>query len=72
MYNCVETAAEKLPVKRSARLRPPGSIYWVTRNFEEHENLLGWGFGDEPEVDCMLSAAAAIVTVPPASQRTYS
>lgn len=53
-------------------MRSPTEIYWVTREFAERDILLGWGFQDEPKQDYMLSAAAAIVTVAPGSQRKHS
>lgn len=67
-----QSAFHKLPAELLPTVRRPNEIYWVTRDFKSHPGLLGWGFFNAPTDECMLSAAAAIVTVPPASQRKYS
>lgn len=62
----------KLPEELQDTVRSPDDIYWVRADFKEQQNLLGLGWGNEAYVDCMLSAAAAIVTVPPARRRQCS
>ena len=47
-------------------------VHWVRSDFRPQAALLAYGWGNEPLVDCMMSAAALIISVPPSSQRKTS
>ena len=46
-------------------------VHWVTSDFETQDALLAYGWGNEGYTDCIMTAAALIINVPPASERTY-
>ena len=67
--------------KRSGARRPrapwgdvvgPDHIFWVSADFDMQKAKQGMGWGNEPFLEFIYSAAAAIITVPPVPQRKYS
>lgn len=63
-----QEAGEQLP--KSYNARSVRRIMWVQKDFEFQLGLVGLGWGNEPCLDAMYSAAAIIIKVPPSEART--
>ena len=64
---CGESAMSQLP--KSFKARSGADIFWIHNDFKFQLGLVGLGWGNEPMLEAMYSAAALIVTVPPADAR---
>ena len=69
---CEDNALSKFPRDMQGQARSVTGIHWVCSKFSWQLGLVGMGWGNEPRIDTMQSAAALIITVPPAPERSFA
>ena len=71
-HECESDALSKLPKNMRRCARSATGIFWVHSEFSWQLGLVGMGWGNEPCIETMQSAAALIITVPPAPERSFA